>query len=1382
MKTKYVSKILGIGLAIGLVFALLPLGPVAAGEMEWGKVTTPSWADEVIEPGSDIYDYAVGPDGDTIIATGAVNTIDVLGESIVGLSGSFNIRTGELTFTKISNTVFEIEGWFKGDACYLFGDYTLIAEFQAMQVWVGAITGEITGHPDPGNDDDKMTFSGYMYGDNSSVAWGPGDTISYDISPTSDIICVNNWSISNNPWIEIAPFSPLFQILPGGVFTEPRVWKSDDGGVTWSNLTADVQDAANLPGPFIQFAFGGTAIAPDDEDWAVVAGTIFDPAYSSIMLPFGPFGFPPGVPAVVATKDGGSGFSFAGDVADGSAGSRMMRIYDVDVSLEVDDIHNIAVAGIACDTPVTGMEPPFSFPTVTWVYGAIYRLEAGTWLTGTWEDTTTYDGWDDGVPCTGGCLPWTGGGAPPPPPPCNITAGVGACEFSTNFDLDDTIVSLTIDQCGVPYLQSGLWGASGTWNGEAAFPDAVEIDADGNALLTGLALRGMGLALPADYDGSDSGDRTVFIYIDAYNTVTELTGGWVFRIDDSAVSPTCGPSGDPVLASIAVHGDADTGKMMVGTYIGWENASGSSPGNPVRFYDCAGVAVYHTEELDFCCPQWDAACKDPSGPYGAVVAYTPDGDKAYATTSGALDPFWIGLGDRWNDPDAADGMDDISEFWGGLSDESAFSVSLDDGVSFNQLGLIDTDIDWVSDMAVCPDCGVIYMSTINHSDTIEGCPLAAAEGGWVENPAVPGMWAYACSDTFEWVEICEDVWAFVTVGCTYEQVLSEVASCDSIWRSYDDGDTWERVNHGAWSESPTDAILLRLPCDEIEECCTVYMGIQNSDDIQYTRDCGQCWSAPPRTKILIQDIAIESEDTIYILNSAGEVSKSTAYGRRWSDAVDVGTDSGHTIAACCTEDLVVVGGTDGDSVAFSDDGGDSWTSMDDIGETGEIHIACDTLCDGTIYAALSGAGIYRGDVSDGSWSTLNAQPYNYYGIVVGKSDGTLYAATNQINVDTTVTFPDECADRIVGPGLGDEVYSGVARNLTPCETDCCGEEDWDYLFAGLGTIDCDTGATYDYYPTEWFDMEPSSLRICGCTTSGTNSVLYAIDYNPYWVVDGSNGTIWSYEDCASKKGPILTSPVNGALIDCDDCDCRAATFSLEWQRMCLACSYDIEIMDADGNVIISWDDEELTGDPPVLYVGPSDVERLAVCGADYQWHVREANTETGECVHSPWSATWTFTVAAGAATPLNLLAPDNGEMGIPTANVAFSWTSVPRATSYSIVLSPNSDLSGALASEELSGTAYQYTGALSEGTPYYWQVIAWIDGSVLTTSSVGAFTTLTTPAPAPPPVVVEPTPAPVIEIPPVQQITPGWIYAVIAIGAALLVVVIVLIVRTRRPS
>ena len=136
-------------------------------------------------------------------------------------------------------------------------------------------------------------------------------------------------------------------------------------------------------------------------------------------------------------------------------------------------------------------------------------------------------------------------------------------------------------------------------------------------------------------------------------------------------------------------------------------------------------------------------------------------------------------------------------------------------------------------------------------------------------------------------------------------------------------------------------------------------------------------------------------------------------------------------------------------------------------------------------------------------------------------------------------------------------YSGVARNLTPCDTACCGSESWDYLFCGLGTARCDDpiSPSYYYYATEWFDTEPSSLRICGCTTIDTNSVLWAIDTESYDVtgVGGNNddyGGLWSYEDCAAKTGPTLTSPADGAVLDCEPCaGCDFAPFTMKWERM-----------------------------------------------------------------------------------------------------------------------------------------------------------------------------------------------------------------------------------------
>ena len=135
MKTKTISRILGWGLASGLGFAsmagmLVTATPAAAGEVEWGTVSTPSWTDNVIVPGSDIYHYAVAPDGDTVYAVGAINSVDVehqepASSSIHGLSGSFYFHSGSITITQISSDVAEIVGEFTGDACYLFGDFTV---------------------------------------------------------------------------------------------------------------------------------------------------------------------------------------------------------------------------------------------------------------------------------------------------------------------------------------------------------------------------------------------------------------------------------------------------------------------------------------------------------------------------------------------------------------------------------------------------------------------------------------------------------------------------------------------------------------------------------------------------------------------------------------------------------------------------------------------------------------------------------------------------------------------------------------------------------------------------------------------------------------------------------------------------------------------------------------------------------------------------------------------------------------------------------------------------------------------------------------------------------------------------------------------------------
>jgi len=175
-----------------------------------------------------------------------------------------------------------------------------------------------------------------------------------------------------------------------------------------------------------------------------------------------------------------------------------------------------------------------------------------------------------------------------------------------------------------------------------------------------------------------------------------------------------------------------------------------------------------------------------------------------------------------------------------------------------------------------------------------------------------------------------------------------------------------------------------------------------------------------------------------------------------------------------------------------------------------------------------------------------------------------------------------------------------------------------------------------------------------------------------------------------------------------------------------------------------------------------------------------------------------FVVVATPATMpvLALTAPAAGATDIPLTNVPFTWSSVSGADSYLFLLSENADLSSAIIREPVAGTAYLYTGTLTDGNAYYWQVLA-REGTInVAESDVGAFIAkapveaappavmpapeVTVEAPPAPQVTVEAPPAPSVTVEAPVATTPSYIWAIIGIGAVLVIAVVVLIVRTRR--
>ena len=1029
-----------------------------------------------------------------------------------------------------------------------------------------------------------------------------------------------------------------------------EVVKSTDGGVTWDDITDETQEEG-LWYPMM------VAIAPDDSDYVFVTGYAADDEddYDDDANP----NDDGELYMVVGSDNGGDDFSdmlFQGTTA-GLAGDKILCIA---VAPETGDAYNVAVGTNA---------------------GDIYRYKVGGTFGGSWA-LADYQGWDDD------------------------TYAVVAIAFSPFFDADDTIVAITAsDKNGydATYHISGIWGTTKAWNAEAGSPFTGPVEIIDVAPFNGYGLvwgeydewdHPAGIAMPLDYTGYDSGARYTWIYVNYYsddtngdvpisfsNEFDEV--GQVFQVKGSTVNYVgvrCEEwdtsTSYPLIASIAMTGEIDDGALMVGL---------QGPTNC-----CDGINVYRTSEwpIDLCCPQWSGASKKPTGQTNALVQYVDDGDKGYAVTASDFDELDLYYADST------------------VLDESAFSVSEvgDVGKYWNQPSLIDTCIDFLSDMAVNPSCGTIYLFSIN--DCCESC------------------------------------------------------GCDSVWMSTNDGDSYLRVFNKALEMNYG---LVRLAPEEEDEILTVYLVDQGTKDLYWNDDSGYTkWEARKASTLDdIQDLAVESEDTIYALASNGKVSMSDKHGGpgSWSSAKDAKAGDGFSIIV--RDGHVLVGGDGTGKVGFSDDSASSFSKLDDIGD-GRVTCAFDTYYEDNdyVYAAVYDGddGVYRTTVADGDFSDMDAPDMGGYVGIVSE----LSQSGNPKTSSST------------GGVLYALGWDGMARQLTPAAATCCGGLSWDWLDSKLD-LNCE------------FGLDPRPLKICGCLTPSSDTHLWAID-NCCYDMDGgdSSGTPWVYRDCFSKKGPTLLGVADGSVVAAGDCACGNEVFNLSWERLCNECEYefDISLNEAFTKIVITEQDAAFASfigdggyyDPP-SNTAPSVIiaEGALDCNTEYFWRVRTRWSDRPETIRSWWSEKWSFTVESCAT--LGLTAPDDGASNLPLEGIGFTWQAVDDAT-YDFTLSANSDLSSPIASESgIDGTAYAFDGKLDYSTTYFWNVVAMDGGNVISSGDVSTFTTR--PEPTEPPALPEYPEYP--DYPePVQPTTPVWVWVVIAMGAVLVIVIIVLIFRTRR--
>jgi photosystem II stability/assembly factor-like uncharacterized protein len=559
---------------------------------------------------------------------------------------------------------------------------------------------------------------------------------------------------------------------------------------------------------------------------------------------------------------------------------------------------------------------------------------------------------------------------------------------------------------------------------------------------------------------------------------------------------------------------------------------------------------------------------------------------------------------------------------------------------------------------------------------------------------------------------------------------------EGVWRSTSDpsGRYWERV---LTLDTDTDAVILRLSPDYSDDR-TIYAAEVGGNLMAVSFSGGDSWSWRKALSGELVDMVVEDEDTAYIALADGIIKKSTQGGHVWKSQGDTSIAEINMLALA-GEETILIGSKDG-KVAYSTDGGASFTSIRKAIGTGNVQVVADAKFEenSIIYAAtdIADEGIRRWTIGVSTdWEQIDESitelggGQRIAGLAVG-AEGALYALRLE-------------------PASG--ASGGIIRSLNPTAPDPT-EVEFDLVNRALPA-----GVAFD--PTPLFPTLPY-LKLSG--DAGQNQL---------WTIDTANQIIYRFRDTLCKLGPTPVAPRAGDIIIIDTAG-HIDSLTLQWEEIAGAREYEAAIYtDAEATREI-WSG---TTTGMAINAAEGNNPAMLASGTSYYWRVRATQP-----IESPWSEVRSFASPLGIAE-WSPLSTTSGVSPLPGANdmpirPAFSWESADGATGYEFVLARDSGFTEVVVAltdtDVLTSAAWNCDRDLDYATSYFWKVRA-VSGDSYSEWGVNTFTTETAPSAPPPqtssPLIVEPAPT-----------VPAYvIWLAIGVGSILIVALLVFILRTR---
>jgi hypothetical protein len=439
------------------------------------------------------------------------------------------------------------------------------------------------------------------------------------------------------------------------------------------------------------------------------------------------------------------------------------------------------------------------------------------------------------------------------------------------------------------------------------------------------------------------------------------------------------------------------------------------------------------------------------------------------------------------------------------------------------------------------------------------------------------------------------------------------------------------------------------------------------------------------------------------------------------------------------------------------------------------------LDDGTfvVGGSAGGVGYYNGT----AWATI---------AVAFGAGNTVVAATGTATGDTIYAGS---AAGVVGSGSWVIGTSAAWTTLTGAVaiTGIAYANGVAYAYNDVGDI------LYRYLDALAADVIASAAAVFD-QTNMVNALQITTGSNTLWARDAvlaAADTIQSYTEFILTAVASLTYPIHNAIIPVNSLNGIVNPFNFMWTAPAVTALpagiiYTLTVFyDELGTLPVA-----AVGYVPAGLANQSSVPWAAALtpGVTYYWRIQVTAP-----VKSLPTGMGAFTVQQLQAIVPQISSPENGGT-IDNQTPGFSWEPIAGVTSYRFELAKEPTFALIVYTDDVpgSGAALPVATQLERGRTYYWRVMA-LTPAEGEWSQVGNFTVAElppTPSPTPTitPTFTVPMPSITVTVPqptvtvilpttseaPVEEIGTAYIWAIIIIGAVLVIAVIVLIVRTRR--